>query len=65
MMNGGVSRLEKFKRWEELFFHRTLTEEREVFLLQEFKRIVIDRVIKVPYIECFVDFYQSHSNELK
>ena len=65
MMNGGVPRLEKFRRWEELFFHRALSEERQSYLLQEYKRIVIDRVIRAPYIEGFLDFYQSISNELK
>lgn len=65
MMNGGVPRLEKFRRWEELFFHRALSEERQSYLLQEYNRIVIDRVIRAPYIDGFLDFYKSISKELK
>lgn len=65
IMNGGVPRLEKFRRWEELFYHRPLTEERQSYLLQEYKRIVIDRVIGAPFIEGFLAFYRSISNELK
>lgn len=65
LKNGGVPRLIKFHKWEQKYFGRKLSSEREKFLLESYEAIVVNRVIDSPYIEGFINFYNNIKDDLK
>ncbi len=62
LMNGGVSRVRKFKYYYEEILKRSLSEEKLAGLCDTFSRLVIDEVINSPYVigaQEFLDEFYS------
>ena len=57
--NGGVSRFEKFKYFEKNFLHKEITEERLLVLSNQFSKIVMQKIIKLPIVENIYSFLEK------
>lgn len=63
--HGGISRYEKFKYWEKLYFNRILTEEELEKMAQKFSDLVLEKVInseEVSGAKYFLDKYHKTYN---
>ena len=49
--NGGISRFEKFKYFYEKFLKQTISEEKKLELSDRFSALVVQEVLKSPFIE--------------
>ena len=61
--NGGVSRFEKFKYFEQEILKKKITKEKINYLSNKFSNIVVDLVVKSNYIEGVIDYIKI--NKLK
>lgn len=64
LQNGGISRFEKFKFWEQTFFNRTLIEEEIQQLAIQFSNIVLHKVIKASEVKGARTFLEKHINDV-
>jgi phosphoglycolate phosphatase-like HAD superfamily hydrolase len=62
LKNGGVSRFEKFRYYQEVLLGRKLTKQEEVELGKRFSSLVEDMVVQAPWVpgaEAFLDMYYN------
>ena len=60
-VNGGMSRYEKIKYYHKTFLNIDLTQEEIIELANQFSILVVDRVIKAPYIQGVLEYIiKSH-----
>lgn len=59
--NAGISRYVKFRYFYEKILGRELTPEREKELGEEFSRIVLDRILKAPFVAGVMKFLKNNS----
>jgi len=57
--NGGMSRYEKFKIYHKSFLNKTISEEKITDLAEQFSKLVIDKVIKAPYVPGVLEYINS------
>ncbi|MDA9339654.1 HAD hydrolase-like protein [Polaribacter sp.] len=62
--NGGVSRFEKFKYWENTFFGKNISEERVQEMAQEFSDLVLEKVIHSKEVSGVLYFLKKYANDL-
>ena len=61
LMNGGISRFEKFQLYHKKYLGITLDEKEILDLSNEFSRLVVKNVIKAPYVNgAFEYIYANH-----
>ena len=64
LMNGGISRFEKFRYWHQAFLGKELCAEELQKLGNEFSRLVKETIIKAPWVPGAYDFLVSHHQHL-
>jgi phosphoglycolate phosphatase-like HAD superfamily hydrolase len=60
LLNGGVSRFEKFKFYYESFLNTTITEKEVNILSEKFSRLVLDKVVNAPFVIGAYEFISSN-----
>lgn len=65
VQNGGVSRLEKFKYIYQNILKRELTEEKFKALCRDFSNLVMDEVVKCPYVKGAREFLEEGYKKFK
>jgi len=63
--NGGMSRYDKFKHYEQTFFAKELSKEKMAKLSEQFSELVKKKVIAAPFVKGALEFLQKHSNNYK
>jgi HAD superfamily hydrolase (TIGR01549 family) len=63
--NGGVSRYEKFKYWEKIFFGRDISEDKIQELASNFSSLVLNKVINAEEVPGANDFIKKYAKKLK
>jgi len=61
LANGGMSRFDKFKYYEETFLKKHLTKTRENELSTYFSKLVKEKVIAAPFVNGALEFLQEHA----
>ncbi len=56
----GISRFVKFRNWHEHLLHQPYNDEIGVHLSRSYSQLVLDAVIKAPYLEGALEFLESH-----
>ena len=59
--NGGMSRFEKFKHYENTFLKKVLSDEKMEKLSSEFSKLVKSKIISAPFVKGAYEFLQVHS----
>ncbi len=65
LANGGMSRFEKFKLYEESFLEKILSDEKMSLLSSEFSTIVKEKIIKAPFVDGVLEFLEQESSSYK
>lgn len=60
LANGGISRFEKFRHYYNNILRRTLSVEEEKDLGQRFSNLVMDGVLKAPYVKGAVEVLEHY-----
>ena len=63
--NGGVSRFEKIKFYHRNYLNKKITDDELQVLLDRFSDIVIDGVIKSPYVDGVYNYIKNSSKKYK
>jgi len=63
--NGGMSRYEKIKYYHKTFLDITLTQEEIMQLANQFSKLVVDRVIKAPYVQGVLEYIIKNHKKYK
>jgi len=63
--NGGMSRYDKFKYYEQTFFSQELSPEKTIILSEQFSKLVKKKVIEAPFVEGALAFLQKNSKDYK
>lgn len=61
LMNGGVSRFDKFRYFYSEFLHRPLTDGIFQELCRRFSDLVMEEVVKAPYVKGAKEFLDAHA----
>lgn len=62
--HGGISRFEKFKYWEKIFFDKDLSEQQLAELANKFSLLVLDEVIASEEVKGVRSFLENYHNRL-
>lgn len=65
LANGGMSRFEKFRYYHKEYLNEVITEKKVQQLAEEFSELVVEGVIKAPYVEeiqLFLSKYHTRFN---
>lgn len=62
--NGGVSRFEKFKHWEKLFFGKDISESKVQEMANRFSNLVLEKVVQSNSVHGFEYFIEKYANSI-
>jgi len=65
LKNGGMSRYDKFKYYEEVFLEKSITTERMNTLSTQFSKLVKEKVIDAPFVEGALEFLEKNAKRYK
>lgn len=65
LQNGGMSRYEKFKFYYNNFLNKKITQEIIGDLDREYSQLVVEKVVKAPYINGVIDFIKELKKKRK
>jgi len=63
--NGGMSRFEKIRLYDESFINKKITEEEITELAYQFSQLVVEKVIAVPYVLGALEYIQKCCKQYK
>ncbi|MDA7805113.1 HAD hydrolase-like protein [Schleiferiaceae bacterium] len=58
LRNGGISRYEKIKHFERIFFNREISESKLNMLADRFAHLVFQKVVNSPFLPGVIDFIE-------
>jgi len=61
ILNGGMSRFDKFTHYENIFLKQEITHEKMQELSQKFSNLVMHKVIEAPFVDGALDFLSNAS----
>ena len=65
LANGGMSRFDKFRYYEETFLKKHLTKTREDELSAHFSQLVKEKVIGAPFVNGALEFLKEHAQHYR
>ena len=64
LLNGGISRYEKFKFWHKNYLNKDISKNEVDNLSDEFSKLVVDKVIKSKQVKGSIEFIKKYSKNL-
>ncbi len=65
ILNGGISRFDKFRHYENKFLNRSITDDKMNELSSRFSSLVMKKVIEAPFVKGALEFLKKFSKDYR